>query len=303
MNKIIRLKDMIAKHQRYSPCTSLKNNWGDGYLYKKNRLFRRVRDLTLAQGFRFTTDDFCDYRMFSLAALPEILKQKKIPYQENFKVMEKIENARPGIFEIKDLHLPFANYALHESCHAIAHSMLTPGQDEQGMIVKSFLGESLANTVDFLVCTYSSSEIQNYFIQLNSYLPPFTAKDKRGLCVQKALREVGSRLVFKAVWVSFLFANFLAMEGTKRDFAKALTIIDPEGDVKQNQKDALFSLFQIVVPTLNYNFRLETSAFYFKLFHQIDEPIFEVTDFDFVKYIKNSASLLSEMDAITKSLG
>jgi hypothetical protein len=293
---------MIDQHRQYSSCTGLKHSWGDGYLYQKNLLFRRVRDLTLAQGFRFTTDDFCDYRMFSLAALPEILKVKKIPYQENFKVMAKIETARPGIFEIKDLHLPFANYTLHESCHAIAHSIFKPGQDQRGLIVKSFLGESLANTVDFLICTYSNSEIQNYFIQMNSYLPPFTAKDIRGRCTQAALSVAGSRLVFNTVWISFLFANFLTMEGTQSDFNKALSIIDPKGKLSSVAKDALYALFQIVVPTLNYSFRLETSAFYFKLFHQIDEPIFEVTDFDFVAYIKNNSDLLSQMDKITKTL-
>ena len=301
MGKLL-LKDVIREHQLYSSRTRLKNNLGDGYLYEKNRLFRNVRNLTLAQGFSFTTDDFCDYRLFSLAALPAILKKKQIPYHENFKPLAKLEKTRPGIFEIGDMVSPLPNYVLHESCHAIAHSILSGTKDRQGVVLRSMLGESLANAVDYLIYAHSTGRMHQHFISINSYMSPHSVKDERGKAIRRALKVAGPSLVFKTVWISFLYANFLYQRCTREDFENALTVISRKGDLSADVIKALFPVFEMAVPVLEYGFRLLTTEFYFRLSYQFDESIFELTDFDFIAHLKKNGALLGRLDSITDAL-
>src|ERR1700721_3023601 len=90
------LKSILRAHQEHKTATSLRSNLGDGYLFRFNSTFRYTRTLVTRFGYGFTDEDFCNYATLPLAALPQILKKKLIPWFDNSSALAKLERRKPG---------------------------------------------------------------------------------------------------------------------------------------------------------------------------------------------------------------
>src|SRR5262245_33434155 len=115
------LSELLAHHDRFSRYSSLPENLGDGFLCYFNPVYRNLREGFLALDGKFTDEDFCNYRTFKLAALPQILDANRVFVAENVSAFRAVETKRPGTFSHGDLNFRAHNYLLHESAHCVAH--------------------------------------------------------------------------------------------------------------------------------------------------------------------------------------
>lgn len=210
----IPLREVIAVHRLFRPRGSLPANLGDGFLCTWNPVFRSVRRAYLAQGFRFTTRDFCGYYAFPLMALDHLLDRGLIPYRENFAWLERLERSAPGLFTLTELkrgELQF-NYLFHESAHALAHRAFF-GRRRAASLPKTpaalhriLLGEAFANTVECLASSLAEGEIGAWFLDANCH---FRSTKGEAALIRRLGRRRGFLPVARALLAGFLYANFL----------------------------------------------------------------------------------------------
>jgi hypothetical protein len=180
-SEALALSYVLDSHNKFVNCSPLKDNLGDGYLFKHNIIFRNFRELVDKLGFQFTKDDFCNYTAFSLAALPKILSQSRIPYFDNVSVMNELENKKPGVItDIGWCQSLQGNHILHESAHGVAEHLFTnevcagPGlADHRWKLVRALLGEATANTAEVVGSLYAETAIHQCFYSKASYQAPF----------------------------------------------------------------------------------------------------------------------------------
>ncbi|HEX4924053.1 MAG TPA: hypothetical protein VFV50_08205, partial [Bdellovibrionales bacterium] len=154
--------ELIKAHESKAGETPLNDVFGDGYLYAENRVYRNIRDKAVALGFEYTADDFCDYNVCSLAALPEILNARKIPFLKNAGVFRKMSAKGLGNAAVSELPNIRPNYLLHESAHGIAHATYPwpAGESSAGereRVLSIMLAEAYANAVE-RVARYSTGD-------------------------------------------------------------------------------------------------------------------------------------------------
>lgn len=183
---------------------------------------RRIREATLAAGFRFSLQDEGAYFGFPLIHLDTILGTRRIPYRPSFTALEHLEHSRPGFFELRDLqqNRPAPNYLLHESAHAVAfHELFGRLQDvraafaEPSSLVKLMLGESFAMTAEYFAACAVNGQPHAWFFSISSY----RHRTQKKKAVGELLERYGFDFVGRAVLLAFLYNNFLVDRlGTKR---------------------------------------------------------------------------------------
>jgi len=210
-----------------SPC--LLQNLGDGFLYRKNPFYRRIRDATRARGFGFTLEDPGNYFAFPLVALDTVLKTRKVPYRANFAALVAFERARPGFFTLADLHKnrPLPNYVLHESAHAVAfHELFGRPRDvhaalsDPSKLLHVELGEAFAMTAEYFAACAVSGPIHAWFFSINSYRHRTPAKKAVGELVTR----YGLPLIAWLVLVAFLENNFFVERLPIKTLERALEL-------------------------------------------------------------------------------
>ncbi len=285
--------EVIKAHKSHAHFTSLSKNLGDGFLYRHNPLFRNVRQLFLELGYRFTTEDFCHYQTFPLISLPAILKAKRVPYFDNYSAVAQIERTSPGM---PDMGLwPNANHLMHESCHCIADAIFEGLSGSKHIILRSFLCESLANTAESFAGIYAQNKIHRIFYNLNSY--QYIAKNNpQAVTINRAIIAVGPANTFKTLFFSFVYANFLYKRVDENDFRNVIDLL------QINAAKTLRPVFRIGVSHLDFRFRVETSGFYFRYFHGLHRSIFALTQFDFIRVLKKTPSVLRQLTDISDRL-
>jgi len=206
------LSELLALQRQCHGSACLLQNLGDGFLYRKNPFFRRVRDAARARGIGFTLEDPGDYFAFPLVALDSVLKARKVPYRANYAALEAFERARPGFFTLADLHKnrPMPNYVLHESAHVVAfHELFARPRDvhaalsEPSKLVHIVLGEAFAMTAEYFAACAVSGPIHAWFFSINSYRHRTQAKKAVGELVTR----YGLPLVVWLVLIAFLENN------------------------------------------------------------------------------------------------
>jgi len=192
---------------------------GDGFLCRKNSIYRRVRHAVKREGYRLDGGPSAlwhDYRVFPLLCLPEILASRTIPYIANREMVERLAARCPRTL----LSLPFLvgsltrNHVLHESCHAAAHGVLErhgallavfddgPGH---GGVWRSAIEEGFATATERLAWLEADTIAHRVFLALNSYLED----DGKGLAPLRAAAEtVAGEALFVLLFLSFTAANF-----------------------------------------------------------------------------------------------
>ena len=291
----VMLKEVIKAHKSHAHFTPLSKNLGDGFLYRHNPLFRNVRQLFLELGYRFTTEDFCHYRTFPLITLPAILKAKRVPYFDNYSALAQIEGASPGMYDMDTVPWPNANYLMHESCHCIADAIFEGLSGSKRIVLRSFLCESLANAAESFARIHAQNEIHRIFYNLNSY-QRIVKNDPQAATINRAIIAVGPANTFKTLFFSFVYANFLYKRVNENDFRNVIDLL------QINAAKTLRPVFRIGVSNLNFVFRVATSGFYFRYFHGLHRSIFALTQFDFIRVLKKTPSLLRQLTDISDRL-
>lgn len=225
----VSLAELLALHQQCHGPPCLLENLGDGFLYRRNPFFRRVRDAARARGVGFTLEDPGDYFAFPLVALDAVLKTRKVPYRANYSALSTFEGARPGFFTLADLrkNRPQPNYVLHESAHVVAfHELFGRPRDvhaalsEPRRLVHIALGEAFAMTAEYFAACAVSGPVHAWFFSINSYRHRTPAKKAVGELVTRH----GLPLLVWLVLIAFLENNFFVERLPMKTLERALEL-------------------------------------------------------------------------------
>jgi len=275
----VKIKLLLQRHFEVELQEALPENWGDVYLLKHNQIYRQIRRLTLQNRFAYTSNLNEAFSALPLGDLDSFLGKKQIPYLNNVQAIKELEAKRPNQIEwdhiVDNLH---KNHVFHESCHAVARSIVRPAawsvlnisdfslddgskesrQQKMGLIL---LEESFANACELLAVADVDDSAHKIFFESNSYICMF---DDR-VNFKKALAEFDRGSFFKFILLSYFHSNLLFDQFIEDDFKKSLNM--SFGDVamlsSQNLK-ALRALSKNAF-ALNHRFRQVTTEFYFKL--------------------------------------
>ena len=267
----LKLNDILTANEDYAAPASLKNSFGDAYLYKNNPVFKTIRDHFIKLGGQFTTEDFCHYQVFPYASLPQILKAKKVPYCDNTSVLKEIESLHPKRFTCAELIKVKSNYTLHESSHCIADHYLekiTAGaylsktnlSSDSKKVFRFIMAESFANSVESFANVFNSTAEQKLFYELNSYV---TLNRKVHLALESFIGQFGSKKAFELIYVSYLYSNCLQTPPSSKLFQRILaTLFTNETQQKKaSQLAATRKVFDYAFE-LDIDFRMQTTGFF-----------------------------------------
>jgi hypothetical protein len=245
---------------------------GDGFLYLKNPFFRRIRDATVAAGFRFALGDVGAYAGFPLIHLDTILSRRQLPYRPSFNALLHLEERRPGFFTLADLqkNRPAPNYLLHESAHAVAFRALFGRPRDIGTafseptaLVKLMLGESFAMTAEYFAACSVQGQPHAWFFSISSY----RHRTQRKKAVGQLLERYGFDFVGRAVLLAFLYNNFLVDRLDRR----TLGALADAADSRVARRLAPAALAQLGsalngLMVMNPEFRYDTSRLFLTMF-------------------------------------
>lgn len=211
----IPLTEVIAAHRQFTPPLVLRENIGDGFLLALNPVFRAIRKEFRRRGFRFSTRLAEAYYSFPLMSLDDAIAARVVPYRGNFPWIEALAKVKGfSLTELKRSELQF-NYLFHESAHFIAHDVLF-GKTKPAKIPKTadgllrvLMGEAFANTVECVAFLFADGEIGGYLLDANCH---FRTNEKEKAALLRVVRKTGLRKLTKAVFASFLYANYLYEE-------------------------------------------------------------------------------------------
>lgn len=286
------LADLVRAHERWSKAPALRRSFGDGFLYAHSTIHRNVRDAVVARGYLFTREDFCDYRALSLTALPAILRRKQIPYLDNATPLVRIEERCPRVFDVETMLVPAKNCLLHESTHCLADATFARLPGERGIVLRAILGEALANTAERISNYETRGGVHRWFHNLSSFQEASPRPRREPL--RRALQALPPKVVFKALFFSFMHASFLYKRLGREELARVKDHIG--GEARH-----VLPLFREGLG-LSIDFRVRTQELYFRFHHRLDRSIFELTDFDFVEELERHPRVLAEVDALAELL-
>lgn len=229
----IHLRDLIELQRRCHGKNRLLESVGDGFLYRQNPFFRRVRDAAVQAGFRYTLNDRHAYYGFPLIHLDSILSSRQLPYRPSFTALCHLEERRPGFFTLADLqqNRPAPNYLLHESAHAVAYSQLfgrpkdvAAAFTEPSALVKLMLSESFAMTAEYFAACAVQGQPHAWFFSISSY----RHRTQKKKAVGQLLERYGFGFVGRAMLLAFLYNNFLVDRLSKQQLVTLLQVADPD---------------------------------------------------------------------------
>jgi hypothetical protein len=295
---MVSLKELLDVHQAYSQETPLSGVLGDGYLYANNRVYRNIRDCAIRIGIEYTAEDFCNYRVLPLAALPEILARNKVPFHDNVTPLTRVSKSRAGQLQMSEFPaLRPTNYLMHESAHCIGASILGKelnfsGTNSPEAVLKILMGESFANTVEALANAYVDSEVHSETMRLNSYL--WYGMGPRRKTTWELLDILGPKNGFRFLFVSFLFSNFCYQELKPKGVRLIHSLVAPEISLNPVRLGVLRRASELAFE-LNKDFRTTTAKFYFQ-FLGSEIPLEELLNFNFLSRIFKDERLLAALD-------
>lgn len=270
MSAEVKIKSLVELDAQSSG-NALAGAAGDGFLYRRNLMFARIRDLAIHFGYRFACDDtplWRDYQGLPLLTLHRILGGMIIPYFDNGNVLTRLmegdpEVALPPQFIVSNVK---HNHAFHESAHCVAHTVIRHHGDvlapacrshREHLVLVSILVESFANTVETLGAAEDASVSHAVFYALNSYM---SSNLKRKKLLERSQDELGSVMTFLLVYLSYVESNFATENANDATYARVretLGAFDVEESLLREMVDIGFGLSQ--------GFREKTTPVYFRL--------------------------------------
>ncbi len=280
--------EILKLHDSVQNPNILAKSIGDGFLFKNNDLYQKLRCEFTRLGYRFTTDDFCHYVAMPFLSLPEILKQKKVPYFDNVTPIQYIEKSYPKKFKCEEIIKPKTNHVLHESAHCIADEYLKEIHikahflsKEQTATLQMIMAESFANTIES-VCNYWNTTAElRLFYEMNSYIIHYK---KISQALKESVELIGLKNTFHLVYISYLCSNCLLNEISQSKFNQLITTyFDPSTVDLIFKNKSVLKLFNHAFE-LSMDFRLQTTGFYCQM-AGLKSDIFKLVDIDLVMLI------------------
>lgn len=282
-NIMPKLLNIVAAHEQFMHATSLKKNFGDGYLYVHNPVFTGVRDLFLKYKFFFRSERKARYqKVFPLMELHDMLESKEVPFLDNYTPLKKIELRRSGVFDIDEITIFELNYLLHECSHCIAHAILSKRIPEKPNValekttfLKLLLGESFAMTMEVVGECYVKSKIEDIFYRYNTY----TYINRNGFSkIKLALNKYGVRRMTSLILLSYFYSNLLFISMSKSEFNKRVLRFCNFPALTKKESQLLKNIFDHGF-LIQKGFKLNTSYFYTK-YRGLKGDFFECVDVD-----------------------
>ena len=285
----------------------LRGNLGDGFLYRNNPFFRRIRDAARARKIGFSTSDPGDYFAFPLMALDSVLRTRRVPYRDNRAALAAFERARPGFFTLADLrsNRPQPNYVLHESAHAVAfHELFGRPRDvheaqaDPGKRVHVVLGEAYAMTAEYFAACAVSGTVHDWFFSINSYRHRTPGKR----AIAEFIARMGLPLVAWLVLVAFLENNFFVERFSVQLLDRALSA-SPVGQAPRlapGERTRLARALSVLM-VMNPEFREDTARLFFSL-HGHGRNIRHILSAEPLDLIANDARLPARLAALVRIL-
>jgi hypothetical protein len=304
MSHMIRLQEVLANDRietgNCSVC--LAGLLGDCYLCEFNAIFGHIRKLALAFGYSYLDEDnelWRSYQAFPLVSLARVLETRRIPYFRNVGVLERLSAEHPDLV-IAPVVLMTAlkrSYVLHESAHAVAHSVFaaTPDETLDGMateekfVLQSVMSETFAQTAEGVALGLAQSPLHAFFYALNSYIPYHRSHVS---VLQRVLDACGLEAVFAFGYILTYFSNWPGTafsDEIRRTFEQRFEHVDKE-DGTEKLLDLLDRHFRNHPSfRVNSGFRDGTTPLHFRL-HGCEESylrlasgtVREVTDSQFL---------------------
>lgn len=293
----VRLDRLVQAHDRFTKASrgrGLAQHFGDGYLLQRNPIYRDTRNFLLAKGYRYTVDRSGAYQAFAMAALPDILRRRNVPYVNNMTRLRAIAKRRPAITADTTVGLFTGNTTLHETAHGCVHEITKawprPSNRrarEQQLALQIMLGESFANTCDVMVWSHATTKLDHVILRYNSYcwqMPRFF-RDVTWTATKR-------RNYFAVLCFAFLYSNFL-FDGFDRAAFKRVTALlsaiwgAPVTFTATERSELIRTVNRDIY--LDQTFRLMTGDFYFKLIG-IKQEHERALDFDFMTMLESNST-------------
>jgi hypothetical protein len=303
----LKVSELLAEQRRCHGPGRLLENLGDGFLYRKNPFFRRIRDAALRRKIGFTLRDPGDYFAFPLVALDTVLRTRKVPYRANYSALRAFERTRPGFFALADLrqNRPLPNYVLHESAHAVAfHELYGRPRDvfaalsDPSKLVCVLLGEAFAMTSEYFAACAVTGTLHDWFFSINSYRHRTPAKKAVGELAQ----TLGMPLLVWLVLIGFLQNNFFVEHFSQRTLDRALEL-SPLGAAPRispaNRSKLSRALTALMV--MNPEFRYDTARLFLTM-HGYPRTIESVLAKDPLDLIAADPALTAPLRRLLKTL-
>ena len=274
---MIKLTTLLRLHDQCPAGHALPDSIGDGYLYRHNRLFANIRDVTLHLDFGYSakaTKVWKDYHALPLLSLQMILDGGFLPYVDNVAPLRRLARQNPNFtfppgFLLDNIR---KNHVFHESAHFISHRVLSrfdnlfagpAASTREEFVFKNLVSEAFANASELLGSSLvGSSEQHIYFYLLNSYMG---CSRESGKVLRDAAAALGSAPTLKFICFSYLFAN-LCYESVPPDkMDQVMSLAFGDGRRSAEELDALGKISGYAL-RLSKEFREGTAPVYFDLF-------------------------------------
>ena len=250
---------LLELHKRHAHKNSLPLNWGDGYLYSKNSIFRSIRNAAIADGFTFSFEPNADYSALPLSQLNTFIENKTIPYLDNVSVLTKVETKLPNVTLWDDVVDNLKqNHVFHETCHAVARSTIA-NTLKNDTILPLMIEESFANACELLGIVAAEDTAHRLFYESNSYI--FMLEERSLL--KALILDFGMEKAVQFVILFYLYSNYLRESLSDQDIEQITQLINVDRSLIKNPK-ILRSISKIAFQ-LNPRFRNITTVFYLRL--------------------------------------
>lgn len=205
-----KLRTILEAHQQGHGAATLRQNLGDGYLYRSNAVFRTVRTFVRRAGYRFRTDD-SRYAGSALFSLDRLLCERTVPYNDNVSALVDLERKRPDYFRVRDVSAigPRPNAVFHEACHAMCHEVMHLGDpralrkhDEEALLLIVLI-ESMVMAGEHLAWAHAPTDaVGRYMFSANFYVP---VRPRGDPLVRGFVRRHGPRRTYSLLALAILF--------------------------------------------------------------------------------------------------
>jgi hypothetical protein len=289
----MKLHQLMESHLHECSQRSLKNNLGDGFLVKHNRIFKNIRNLTLECGYQFDSNPSTESLVFPFSQLETILTSRKIPYLDNVSVIQNLLDKTNNQVEWDELTDGFRrNYLFHESCHAVARSLENQFYRSDEKLVQVMLEESFANTCELMAVIDAKDSVHQYFYELNSYT--FLYEARKNLI--RACENLGEVPLFQLLMICYFYANVLKKNLNPNEFDLILNaLISPDVKVLSASQKKNLKALSLIPFTLDLRFRTHTTNLYLKLtglrMNRAQLQSVEAPDSRMLSYTKHLAQL------------
>lgn len=165
--------------------------------------------------------------------------------------------------EMGDVPVHFVSYQFHESAHCVSDAVFKSikAKNRNERILLSLLCESFANASESMAVTFVQGEAHRFFFAQNSYL---YADEKRTRKRLRALKSWGVPGLFRLLWLSYLYANFMVEDMTREELMGVLRFALRKGELTKADLTLGTSLFEDAYE-LSLDFRLKTARLYMRL--------------------------------------